>query len=114
MNSLTKKIKAAVLMVGIAFCVMFGSVQKSNAAFYNNYYSLYTYYSNLYRTTGVAQYHWHAVAFYYYYLAGYNGDSYGYYYDGFGFKSTNYRGSTTYAGYYYNTYAYYGDYYARL
>jgi hypothetical protein len=39
--------------------------------------------------------------------------TYGYYADGFGYKSTNYAGST-YAAHYYNTYAYYGDYYSRL
>lgn len=64
--------------------------------------------------SGVSQYYYDALAYYYYYLAGYDGDYYGYYYDSVGDKSTNYRGGNTNALYYYNLYAYYGDYYLRL
>ena len=92
---------------------MFGTTQQSKAAFYDNYYSYYQYYHNLYLRTGVAQYYWDALGFYYSYLAGYYGDHDGFYYDAVGYKSINYRGSTTYAVYYYNTYAFYGDYYIR-
>jgi hypothetical protein len=117
MHTLIRKFKAPILVVGIAFCAMFGITQTSQSkpatAFYHNYYSLYQRYYNLYRSTGVAQYYWDAVGFMYYYYAGYYGDYYGYYSDSVGYKSTNYRGSTTYADYYYNTYAYYGDYYIR-
>ena len=114
MKILSKKLKTAVLVLAIALGVMFGTTQQSKAAFYNNYYTLYSIYLSYYYSTGIAQYYWDAYAFYYYYLAGYYGDYFGYYADPFADKSTNYRGSTTYAGYYYNTYAYYGDYYARL
>jgi hypothetical protein len=113
MNPL-RKIKASFLIMCIALGVMIGSTQESKAAYYNNYNSLYVYYLNLYHSTGVPQYYYDAVAFYYYYLAGLYGDYYGYYYDSVGYKSTNYRGSTTYAGYYYDVYASYGDYYIRL
>jgi hypothetical protein len=113
MNILGKKLKTAILTSGIALGVMFGSTQQSKAAFYDNYYTLYSTYLSYYQRTGIAQYYWDAVAFHYYYLAGYYGDYFGRYYDRFGFKSTNYAGST-YAAYYYNTYAYYGDYYWRL
>ena len=120
MNILIRKFKAAILVVGIAFCVMLGTTQQSTAAkhstpaFYNKYYSTYLYYSNLYSRTRVAQYYYAAQAFLYYYDAGYWGDYNGYYSDPVGYKSTTYRGSTTYAGYYYDLYATYGDYYIRL
>jgi len=119
-NILIRKFRAAILVVGIAFCVMFGTTQQSTAAkhskaaFYNNYLSLYQRYLNLYRSTGVAQYYYDAQAFLYYYDAGYYGDYNGYYSDPVGYKSTTYRGSDTYADIYYNTLAYYGDYYLRL
>jgi len=113
-NTLIRKFKIAILVVGIAFSVMFGTTQQSKAAFYNNYYSICQYYLNLYGHTGVAQYYYDAIAFLYYYYAGYYGDYYGYYYDSVGYKSINYRGSITYAEYYYNYYAYLGDYVLRF
>ena len=119
MNTLIRKSKAAILVAGIAFCVMFGITQqseaaKSKAAFYQNYYSLYQRYYNLYRSTGVAQYYYDALAFLYYYDAGYYADYYGYYYDSVGYKSIYYRGANTYAADYYETYTQFGDYYIRL
>jgi hypothetical protein len=113
MKILSKKLKIAVLVLGVALGVMFGTTQQSKAAFYNNYYTLSSNYLSYYQSTGIAQYYWDAYAYYYYYLAGYYGDYFGYYSDSFGYKSTNYAGST-YAAYYYGTYTYYGDYYSRL
>ena len=116
MNTHIRKFRAAILLFGIAFCVMFGSMQHSKAAgaFYRNYYSLYQHYLHLYQSTGVAQYYYDALAFLYYYDAGYYADYYGYHDDPVGFKSEYYRGSTTYAAYYYETFTADGDYYARL
>lgn len=114
MNTLIKKLKAIILAVGIAFCVMFGTTQQSKAAFYNNYYSLYLTYYHYYLTYHVAQYYYDAIGFLYYYYAGYYGDYYGYYADPIEFKSTVYRTSEPNAAYYYNAYAYDGDYYFRL
>jgi hypothetical protein len=114
MKTFIKHVKSAFLIAFIATGLMFGSTQQCKAAYYNNYYSSYVYYISLYNSTHVAQYYYDALAYYYYYAAGLNGDYYGYYSDPLGYKSTNYRGSITYAGYYYNLYAYYGDYYARL
>jgi hypothetical protein len=109
-----KQIKSTFLIAAIAAGLMFGSAQSCKAAYYNNYYSAYVYYLNAYNSTHVVQYYYAAVAYYYYYVAGFDGDYYGFYADPVGFKSTNYRGSITYAGYYYNLFAYYGDYYIRL
>ena len=111
---LIKQIKSIYLMAALVAGLMVGSTQQSRAAFYDNYYSLYVIYLNAYNSTGVLQYYYNAIAFYYYYIAGYSGDYYGYYYDPTGFKSTIYRGSTTFAGYYYDHFAFYGDYYIRL
>jgi hypothetical protein len=107
------RIKSALLLTCLALSVMIASTQRSNAAFYDNYASLNQYYYNLYLHTGVPQYYYAAIGFLYYYYAGYYGDYYGYQSDPVAYKSTNYRGSTTAAGYYYNLYAYYGDYYIR-
>jgi hypothetical protein len=109
-----RKIKSVMLVTFLALTVMIASTQRSNAAYYSNYYSQYQFYYNLYLRTGVPQYYYNAVGFYYYYLAGHYGDYYGYNSDPVGYKSTNYRGSTTFAGYYYNLYASYGDYYIHL
>jgi hypothetical protein len=111
---LIKQIKAPFLIAAIVVGVTFGSTQQSKAAFYDNYYTNYVYYINLYNSTGIAQYYYDGIGFYYYYLAGYNGDYFGYFYDSPGAKSTYYRGSTTNAIYQYNYYAYFGDYYIRL
>ena len=109
-----RRIKSALLVTCVALTVMVGGTQRANAAYYDNYYSIYQYYLNLYSFTGVPQYYYDAVGFYYYYLAGHYGDYYGYYSDPVAYKSTEYRGSITYAGYYYDLYAYYGDLYIRL
>lgn len=114
MNILGKKFKTTILTLGIALGVMFGATQQSKAAFYNKYFTAYQVYTNLYQRTRIAQFYYDARAFLYYYYAGYFGDFAGYHYDPVGFKSTTYRGSTTYAGNYYDTYAYYGDYFIRL
>ena len=105
MKILSKKLKTAVLVTGIALGVMFGTTQQSKAAFYNNYLTQHSIALSYYYITGNVQYLWGARAYYCYYLAGY-------YADRFGFKSTNYAG-WTYAAYYYNTFASYGDYFAR-
>jgi hypothetical protein len=112
MKILSKKLKTAVLVLGIALGVMFGTTQQSKAAFYNNYLTQRSIALSYYYSTGNVQYLWGARAYYYYYLAGYYADRFGYYADRFGFKSTNYAG-WTYAAYYYDTFASYGDYFAR-
>ena len=109
-----RRTKSALLLTCLALTIMIASTQRSNAAFYDNYASLYQYYYNLYLRTAVPQYYYDAIGFLYYYYAGYYGDYYGYYADPAAYKSTYYRGSTTYAGYYYDVFAYYGDYYIRL
>jgi hypothetical protein len=113
MNILGRKFKAAALALAIALGLMFGATQQSKAAFYDNYLIRFSNYLNLYHRTGIPQLYWDAIAYHYYYLAGHFGDLYGYRLDPFGFKSTNYAGST-YAAYYYGTFAYYGDYFARF
>jgi hypothetical protein len=113
MKILSKKLKTAVLVSSVALGMMFGTTQQSKAAFYDNYLTSFSNYLNLYQRTGITQFYWDAIAFHYYYLAGHFGDLYGYRADPFGFKSTTYAGST-WAAYYYNTFAYYGDYFARF
>jgi hypothetical protein len=113
-KTIIKQIKAKFLIAFVTVGLMISSAQQCNAAYYNNYYSYYAYYLNLYNSTGVTQYYYDALAYYYYYLAGYYGDYAGFYYDNYGYKSTNYRGSTTNEGYYYNYYAFRGDYWARF
>jgi hypothetical protein len=44
MKTLLKNLKSLVLATGIALSVMFGSTQQSKAAFYDNYYTLYSNY----------------------------------------------------------------------
>ena len=110
---LRKRAKATFLIAGIALSLMFGSVQQTQAAYYNNYYSWYTYYLNLYRSTGNTGYLYGlAYPAYYYYLGGLYGDYTGVNYDRWGSKSMVYV-NFTYAGYYYNYYDYDGDFYYR-
>jgi hypothetical protein len=113
MKILSKKLKAAVLVSSVALGMMFGTTQQSKAAFYPNYLIRSSNLLNLYHLTGNIQFYWAATAYHYYYLAGYFGDLGGYRLDPFGFKSTTYGGST-WAAYYYDTFAYWGDYYARF
>ena len=113
MKILSKKLKTAVLVLGVALGMMFGTTQQSKAAFYNNYLTQRSIALSYYYSTGNVQYLWGARAYYYYYLAGYYADYSGYYSDRFAYKSTQYAGST-WAAYYYNTYTAWGDYYARL
>jgi hypothetical protein len=89
---------------------MIAGTHQSKAALYDNYYSSYQYYYNLYLDTGFTQYYYDAAAFYYYYLAGYYSDYFGYYYDALGYKSRAFAGSNTYTSYYYELYTYDGDY----
>jgi hypothetical protein len=114
MKALIKRIKEKILLAAIVCGLAFSGTQQCNAAYYDNYYQSYLYWLSAYNNTGYATYYWWSVAFYYYYLGGLYGDYFGYYYDSFGFKSTNYRRSITNAEYYYNLYASYGDYYARF
>ena len=111
-----KKSKRPLLksLILAALIAVLATTQRSKASYYDNYLSAYNYYYNQYLITGVPQYYYDAIGFYYYYAAGFYGDYYGYYSDPVGFKSVNYRGSTTYAAYYYGYYVYYGDYYIRL
>lgn len=118
MNTVNKKIKAAFLIVGIVLSVMFGSTQQSQAAYYDNYYSLYQQYIGYYNSTGNNYYLYTAYAYYYYYISGYYADYYAYQYDPYGnysdqHLSSSYYSSYTYHDYYYNLYAYYGDIYYR-
>jgi hypothetical protein len=103
------KIKAALFTMCIALGVLIASTQETKAAYYDNYNTNYQVYINLYNSTKAVQFYYLAIGYYYYYLAGHQSDYYGYYSDPVYFKSTNYRGSNTYALYYYNLYAYQGD-----
>jgi hypothetical protein len=126
-NTMRKKIKAAVLIVGIVLGVMFASTQQSQASYYDNFYSYYQSYINAFNSTGNAYYKYTGYAFYYYYYADLYGDYYSYSvnrntgqrFDPFGDHSdkhlnSGYYSSYSYCDYYYNLYAYYGDYYFRI
>src|SRR6516164_9870641 len=77
-----RRMKSALLVTCVTLTIMIASTQRSNAAYYDNYYSLYQYYLGLYYSTWFPQYYYDAIAYYFYYLAGFDGDYFGYYYDG--------------------------------
>ena len=114
MKTLMKQIKTTFIITAIALGLMVSSTQQCRAAYYDEYYSWYVYYLNLYVSTAFVPYYYDSLAYYYYYLAGLNGDYAGFNYDVFGYKSTQYRGGNSNAGYYYNSYAYSGDYWAHF
>jgi hypothetical protein len=117
--NLIKKIKTPLLFTIITLSVMFGTTQKSQACYYDNYYTNYQNNLSAYNSTGNACYYYTAVAFYYYYISGYYGDYYAYRYDPYGNYSDKHIDSRYYSSYtfhdiYYNYYAYYGDIYWRV
>jgi hypothetical protein len=114
MNKLRKHVTSALLTAAIAACVLFGSTQQSRAQYYANYYTYYAIYLSYFSSTGYAPYYYDALAYAYYYFAGYYGDLYAYDFDSFGYKSRHYKGTHSNWAFYYETYAANGDYYAHL
>jgi hypothetical protein len=130
MNTVTQRLRAALLLLVIAFGILLGGTQRVEAAiptafsdsyypYYNVYYNNYLTWSGYYDTYHVTSYHYNALAYLYYYYAGLYGDEYCYYYDSLGNKSDKHLSGSNYSSFTYNDYeanyyAYYGDYYWRL
>ena len=129
MNTATRRLNAAVLIIGIIFGLVLGSTQRVEAQklpvptnttpyypYYNNYYNNFIDWQSAYNTYHVTCYYYYYLMYLYYYYAGLFGDYVGYYYDPLCYKSdkhldNKYYSSFTYHDYYYNLYAYYGDWY---
>ena len=122
-DSRTIKIKSIFLIVGIVLCVIFvGSTQSKAqgipsipyAPGYNAYNSESQSYFNAYQSTQNMYDYYMGYAFYFYYLANYYGDWYGFNVDTFGNHSDQHLSATSYnpstkSVFWYNYYAYNGD-----
>ena len=126
MNTLWRKIQASLLIIGAVGGLLLESTEQCKAVgesgftpYYDYYFSYYQLYSKAYTQSNNPYYLNLKYAYYYYYLAGYYADYYGFYNDPSGNKSDKRVNPRSYSSIsnhdtYWDNYARMGDYYYRI